>query len=523
MVQSMNQKRAKIEPEDLIQRTNLSQHNLMIDAINDIDEKINKKNYPTVYVSPYGLDDGYNVPNGGFPFGPDTLGTTTNGIQEAIDSLKFVNGGILQGNVSISTEEASGCVTLLSGTFKLKASIFLHQGLTLKGQGRLSTHITIDDDVGVWAETMEALIVVPHNANNVVISNISISGNRSPPFQPFNIHGVLIYGYSWRPTLDTVEIVNCQGCGIKTDRYNIDDDNGNVYEPILINVSVISCNSHGILLTYCADELLNGVNVEACSGIGISYYGGNGKWVDTHVYDNLVGMVIGGQPLRVTSCSLDTNRLQGAIVEAIDSSISPGAVIFDSPLAQGNGLNGVGIEKCGIFIKGKNVVINNFISINKPNFEYQSYAIVEDDGADYTTIFNLMAVDMLIAPTILNGDHSIQMDLMGLNGRLEMMVQNDGGAMNGPLSATAFSSKPESGTPSAYYFYSTDGLKRGEIINWGGDITIRPYFTPGQYSDGALTVQAFDGGCYAKCGMRPSPEDDDLVTVSYLESRLSGL
>lgn len=300
-------------------------------------------------------------------------------------------------------------MSLWSGTFTVTSQITLIQGLTLEGSGRGSTHITIGSTAGDWLDDMDAIILIPKNANLCTISDLSISGDRSTGFQDHNIDGIRILGYNWRPTVTNVEIVNCQGNGIFVTTGDRTDANAIVFEPIFQNISIISCNTSGMTLEYCADDALYSVNIEGCSNEGIKYFGGNGKWFDVHVYLNKVGMLIGGQPLRINSCSLDTNYYQGAIVESIDTTVSPGAVVFISPLAQANGASATDPkDACAILIRGQNVTITDMISINK-NDIYQMYAVVEEGNADNNTIVNLTSQN--VANTVLLvGENSVFTD-----------------------------------------------------------------------------------------------------------------
>jgi hypothetical protein len=210
-----------------------------------------------------------------------------------------------------------------------------------------------------------------------------------------------------RPTVEDVEIVNCQGSGIDVRTGNSGDGNAIVFEPIFSGVSIMSCNVSGMTMTYCADDALYSVNVENCSNDGIRYYGGNGKWTDVHVYDNRVGIRIGGQPLRLVSCSLDTNKLQGAIVENFDKNISPGKVIFDAILAQGNGREASDpLDACAIQLLGSDAVVQNLIAINKPGMDWQKYSIVEKGSADGNAVIDFGVDPMIAQHCVLIGQHT---------------------------------------------------------------------------------------------------------------------
>jgi hypothetical protein len=87
---------------------------------------------PTVTVSPVGSESLGYLPNNGADFGPDTPGTKTCGIQEAVNAVC---------NVNATGPQAGAHVVLLPGTFVLGNSILLYEGLFLEGSSQQGTTI----------------------------------------------------------------------------------------------------------------------------------------------------------------------------------------------------------------------------------------------------------------------------------------------------------------------------------------------------------------------------------------------
>ena len=308
-------------------RTAFRERKEIIDKLNECIEVINASGLESgIIVSPIGLKDGTKVPNNGYDFGPDTPGTETCGIQEAINSIVNNEPNVLVGNVSISDDKISGKVILKRGIYYVKNSIILSQGIHLEGENRLSTSICLsENDIN---SQMDSIIKIPKNANECTINNITIIGRRDGEFQTKIIDGIKIEGYTWRVTLINLEIVNCQNNGINTNSSN-DDANSINFEPIIFNVSIISC-MYGMTLTYCADESIISVNIENCT-TGLRYYGGNGKWFDVHIFNCELGAKIAGAPLRSVDMTLDTN-VNPLEISEIDSGISPGRIDFICPI-----------------------------------------------------------------------------------------------------------------------------------------------------------------------------------------------
>lgn len=297
------------------------------DKLDALEKQIkSQKTIGFVTVSPIGRNDGCKLSNNGCDYGPDTPGTVTSGINEAILSLKATIEDALESNVSISDGTVGGTVRLMPGLFLLKDTIVLSQGITIEGNGRLSSLIRLA--AKDFNTSMNAMIKIPANANECCIKDMSIIGRRDTAYQSYSIDGIRLDGYSWRATLENLEIVNCQGNGIGM--YSSDNAENSInFEPILLNISVISC-MYGMTLTYCADEALMAINIENCDE-GLRYYGGNGKWFDVHIFDCPLGCRISGAPLRTVDMTLDTNT-KPMIIENIDDSISPGLVQLISPI-----------------------------------------------------------------------------------------------------------------------------------------------------------------------------------------------
>ncbi len=86
---------------------------------------------PIVTVSPYGISigsPGVTQPNNGADFGPDTNGTKTYGINEAISSIANDTGPVSTGG--------GGIVQLGGGAYKPSVPIVVYPGVTLQGAKR---------------------------------------------------------------------------------------------------------------------------------------------------------------------------------------------------------------------------------------------------------------------------------------------------------------------------------------------------------------------------------------------------
>lgn len=130
--------------------------------------------YPFLRLSPTGLANGAPVANNGADYGPDTAGTTTCGIQEALNSLPPVtlyDGG----NNSVSGQ--SGFLFLARGVFQTSGPITIPAGqITIQGCGA-SSWIPIQNiasptaDIGgtaiVGSDTAHSVITCPQDAHSV--------------------------------------------------------------------------------------------------------------------------------------------------------------------------------------------------------------------------------------------------------------------------------------------------------------------------------------------------------------------
>jgi hypothetical protein len=131
---------------------------------------------PYVLVTPQGPTDGGD-------FGPNTPGTSTAGIQEAINSLRGTYGLV----------KITGTLTLPTNT----SGITLYPGIGLEGEGPLAAFgtgdsiIAVPDSVGVPAITVE---VDPDNSSDLVfpyIANLTVAGDSLFPGQAGQ-HGIFV-------------------------------------------------------------------------------------------------------------------------------------------------------------------------------------------------------------------------------------------------------------------------------------------------------------------------------------------
>jgi hypothetical protein len=132
--------------------------------------------YPvSVVVSPTGLATGGSTFNSGAAYGPDTPGTTTCGIQEAINSLRSITF-ISAGNVS--TNGKSGSIQLLGGVFNIGSGhVVIPAGdITIEGQGA-STYVPFDTFASPISDYGGTAIVGTDQTHSVVATTADGNGN----------------------------------------------------------------------------------------------------------------------------------------------------------------------------------------------------------------------------------------------------------------------------------------------------------------------------------------------------------
>lgn len=133
---------------------------------------------PWVAVSPTGLATGAGSPNNGCPYGPDTPGTSTCGIQEAINGLPACTVSDKTGTLT----GRSGYVFLLPGVFSMTGTVSIPPGaITIQGSGWSSwipiRSITPYEDIGgtqvVTTSTQGGLVcLVGSNGNPATTLNL---------------------------------------------------------------------------------------------------------------------------------------------------------------------------------------------------------------------------------------------------------------------------------------------------------------------------------------------------------------
>jgi hypothetical protein len=182
---------------------------------------------PYVTVSPVGAANLLPM-NNGADFGPDTPGTATSGIQEAINAVC---------NLTAGSAPAGGHVVLLPGTFVLSSSgqILLYQGLFLEGSSQQGTTIE-------YAQSSESCLLNGLAAgaaiSGVRIANLRVTTKSTTP-PPSNTAVAIDFSNINNSTLDKVQVDGYWGVGVF-----IGYTNG--YGNTLLDVQIIAPNSSDI-------------------------------------------------------------------------------------------------------------------------------------------------------------------------------------------------------------------------------------------------------------------------------------
>ena len=174
-------------------------------------------------VSPRGMSNGLsNTPNDGADFGPDTLlgatapgqygppYTQTTGIQEAINYVAAMGGGIVQLEAGIYTITAPIDLSLkknitLMGVSKQYGIVPSFDGTILKLGASMNAMININNSAwGTGTATAQ------NNPSNIVIKNLLLYGNRESGYTAHGIYMNVVGG----AIIDGVGIFNFAGAGI---------------------------------------------------------------------------------------------------------------------------------------------------------------------------------------------------------------------------------------------------------------------------------------------------------------------
>jgi len=233
------------------------------------------------YVSSRGTSNGLsNYTNDGADFGPDTAGTTTCGIQEAI------NAGAAY--TTFGTSATGGAtIELLDGRFNITSGITITAwNLCLKGQG---WQTQIYNNKGAVANSFD-IITVGNGATlyrNIIIRDFQLFGG----------------GRNLSPNVGTGNAINM---------------NTNVERTYVINLFIYTAGASGILMTACSDNFVIGCYFENGSGNGITLTGGGDNHIKECEFDtqsNAGIQVYDDNGDTITGCVFFGNLNQGVNVQ----------------------------------------------------------------------------------------------------------------------------------------------------------------------------------------------------------------
>jgi hypothetical protein len=196
---------------------------------------------PWVRVSPNGIANGKStIPNDGAEFGPDTSGTTTGGLQEAIESLRGVWGSVV-----------------FWGIIPIKSGLSIYPGIALKGAGPLSA-----GGLG------ESIIKPASSLNSPAITCL---------VDP-------IFADEYFPCLENFTIYGGAGDGIR-----VDGVHGSIYDIYIHHVSVFNVSGNGFNILPNNSSLkawVDDVYFENCGQNGVLQNGGILRLNNAYIFNN---------------------------------------------------------------------------------------------------------------------------------------------------------------------------------------------------------------------------------------------
>ena len=261
---------------------------------------------PWVTVSPIGSStSGVTLKNNGANYGPDTPGTTTCGIQEAINSL------------SVTT----GTVILLPGSFAVTSTVQMASFITLRGSGDASSVIrgSVDPVVEVNALNFACItdLTVDGNASTtnraVLYTGASNGWCRLTNFIAQNCGNAVIAGGFNYGLMQNVKAWNVTGYGLHI--YNSENSTfinlnleqltptAGVGTGILIDDTTAMCQG---LVFYGCTIVGNDTNFSITNGLQLSFIG---CIFDQGASTTGPYQISGGNQIDFTDCYFGTNTL----------------------------------------------------------------------------------------------------------------------------------------------------------------------------------------------------------------------
>lgn len=252
--------------------------------------QIGNVDWKTVNGRPYALVT-INGPTDGGDFGPNTAGTTTSGINEAINSMNAQGGG----TVVLCPDK--------TGFFNISASIVMKSGVRLTSIGALFGSTGAESAVIFALANLNAdMITSASNAlTNCQVDEVSLNGNKA---NQASGHGIHLFPSS-------TKLQNLFITGVKQDAIRLSGASGglNASQVQLAHIRITQCGGDGIHFvndnSVITDCHLNDFIISTVAGIALHYDVGCGgqRFENGQVFDSAgapAGMVNG---LKIDSCS----------------------------------------------------------------------------------------------------------------------------------------------------------------------------------------------------------------------------
>ena len=252
--------------------------------------------------------------------GSFTTGSSTNGIQEALDDLPSTGGKVIVG----------------TGTFTNTAAIVLSNGQTVEGQGVSATIIKMGDsaDLDVFITVNRATLTdqnkwttgvdgVPHSFGVIALS---IDGNKA---NNTSGNGISIYGK--RYIIRDVMIYNCAEAGIFSEAGDTggQTDQTDMPESNIGPVWIWSCGTDGIKYRGPHDGYISHASISSSTEDGVSLEFSSGVYNGAcdigylHTYANRIGFT-SAVNFNAQHLETESNNQEGAIIQGTTGNCSIG-------------------------------------------------------------------------------------------------------------------------------------------------------------------------------------------------------
>jgi len=392
---------------------------------------------PSVTVSAVGTAAGFST-NNGADFGPDTLGTTTSGIQEAINYV------VAQGG-------ETGGVVLSAGTFVVSATINVAAPVTIAGQGRALTVIQMANSANLNALIFAGNSSLEAHSAKLGISRLTIDGNKSnqssgTPGSGQGAGALLIGLYADGSTVHAVRIINSWDNGMYilgvTSPNATAPSNVTPGDPTFIHVSDLVTENCGNTVSPVLDY---GAGFDNGSGtrVVIDGYTGSGNGTGIVITD------LGGNASTTASNVFVSGSVRDGIFNGSDATLS-------SFTSEFSGRAGLFLDGTGHFSGSGFRLDNNWTgkSGTFPNYGGDIYV----SSASRTSPDNLSDGDCLTTSYFLNGyvdETRIRFLRVSPITDADIVMTGQTGAI-GSLLTLALPSVPDGPSTGVYGFYAIE-------------------------------------------------------------------